>query len=50
MCFETTTTEAGSYVFPVVTPGQFELTVESRRLAKFQADFTEMQFTLRGSC
>jgi hypothetical protein len=34
---ETTTNETGFYVFPVVMPGSYELDVEAKGLAKFQA-------------
>ncbi len=37
---ETTTNGVGFYVFPVVIPGSYELTVESAGLSKFQATFT----------
>src|SRR5205085_11841169 len=33
---ETTSNEAGFYVFPVVVPGRYELSVESPALAQFQ--------------
>src|SRR5207245_3862319 len=36
---ETTSNGAGFYVFPVVVPGSYTLTVESPALAKFQAEF-----------
>jgi Carboxypeptidase regulatory-like domain len=37
---ETTANEAGFYVFPVVVPGPYELTVEAPGLGKFQANIT----------
>ncbi len=36
---QTKTNEVGFYVFPVVVPGPYELTVESAGLSKFQANF-----------
>src|SRR6185503_11334150 len=36
---DTTSNEVGFYVFPVVVPGRYQLTVEAPSLAKFQADF-----------